>query len=222
MRFTEFLIETEEQFITDPVRIHEHIDRYRKHRMSIISNIDPLPKKKYVINSDGSVSVDSGFTLSLTYPFFINGQFPFKFKETGGVSLDTAELKSYIGMPDKINGHLYISSPRSPQSFEGFSSEITRKISVEFPNSFSFEGIHNHLKKMENGEIYLPTKYYHGLLSFLMIEGIREISIYGMYEAKRELRQAVSIINQNLKTGGDVISCKKEMIAAGLERYAKL
>ena len=223
MRFTEFLTETERpKFITDPNKIREHIDRYRNQKMTG-TNVDYFPEQSYEI-IDGIVHVDSIFNITITPEFLIDGFLPFKFKEIGNLNLNTTELKSYIGMPDKINHNLYIHGHGAPKSLEGFPAFVSKEIDINVDKKvqFSFEGIHNHLKEMNGGNIYLPKGYAYGLLGFLKVQNVSKLYSLLTKSAETRLNRALIIINKHLTGDKDLIDCKRELVSNELKEFAKL
>ena len=211
-----------EGFLTGP-DIRKHIIEYDKtvpHEQSFMRFLFP---EDYSINAGDTVSVKNNTVFTIRDEFLIDGKMPFKFLSTGSLLIDTQELRSYEGFPRIVHGSLAINAQSFPNSFEGFPEVLCGPLIVVGLEHFSLEGIHKHLKMFKpntSSLISIHTRYHKGLLSALLIENCKGINT--TMNTYNDTGKAVKIVNNHLRGERDVVSCKRELIAAGLKEFAKV
>lgn len=218
------------RFMTDEKEINKFIREYRKMSKTWNNGKSDVVFPKYEINEDGSINVPKG-TVKITRRFLEDGRFPIKFKFVESMILSVSGLRSFIGMPDEVGtkrstgpaiilrSNSISSEPCHTTSFEGFTPVLNNGLQIN-DNCISLGGIHQYVNKIRE-VVMIPHEYVGPLLGLMMIDGVREVKT-NYFWAGSTIKQALWIINQYLREGKDVISCKRELISAGLQDYAKL
>lgn len=131
-------------------------------------------------------------------------------------------LKSFIGMPSRLNCGLAIRHPASSgiKSVEGIPSDIQGDFEWNgYPEEYGMSKV---IKRI-NGDVQVPSKYK-GFLSFLTIESIQDLftNTDKFVPGGKEKLAALDIVADHLKGDKDLLDCQEELITANLKEFAKL
>ena len=234
MKIQEILSETNDhEFLTDPFEIERWIDAYKRKLDAPIpgAELGNQSFPKYTIRSDNKVDVRTG-TVTLFSQFFKHGRFPFRFGKVSNMEIYINEVTSLEGMPDELGKkgalvpyalHLLAGDPDKImlKDLKGISPVIYNPIDMSSISGVSLTNLHKYVRYIGR-TITLPNDYKGPILSLLNIDGIERLSMNRL-SASDTMIMVQDILNKALESGDrDVISCKKELIAAGLKEYAKL
>lgn len=131
------------------------------------------------------------------------------------------QLTSLEGIPSKIGGYFScISSPietidHLPEYVGGFVNLGNTQIE-------SLQDIHKKIKQM-NGALTIPKTIKSHILGVLLVKGV--MSIYLAGNAKKQVKEAVKIVDEYLKqpmSKQRMLECQTALIDAGLDEYAQL
>lgn len=128
------------------------------------------------------------------------------------------EIANYIGGPTSVGGNYHGGNNSMVTSFEGLPLHIgtsgSGNLNLSYTNLASLAGINKYVKTIAGYLDLTKTPVKAGGLGLLMIRGITEVK--SNYPAFR-------IINQFIHAGPAGIGpCRRQLIAEGLEAFAKL
>lgn len=141
--------------------------------------------------------------------------------------MNCSNFNSAKGAPRKVGEVCSFTSLDKMKTLEGIPREIGKTLKLTGTRIESFSGIHEMIDHLP--EIVMPVNYKGPILPILKINGLTKISIDKdeAYFYKHRFGRtppaikAVEILNQHLDST-DIISCKKDLISAGLSEFAKL
>ena len=141
-----------------------------------------------------------------------------------GCSFRAASLRlsSMEGFPREIDGYLDVSD-NNLTNLEGIPEKTG--MGLELFNNVqlrSLAGIGDKVRHIEKGELTLPLSINSSVLGILKIGGNFRTSLLFKPKNQTPLSMAINIIEKHRAAGGDIIACKKELIANNLKEFAKL
>ena len=152
----------------------------------------------------------------------------------GGFFVYNSFIRDLKGFPKRVTDSVDITSHEAITDFTGMDPDthIGASVSVNFKEIGSFVGISKSItylsilcpvrsmKGLETTKLFylsIENPNCGGLLSLLKCRDLRTIKV-----EHAELRAACDIILKHLKEDQDIVTCKRELIAAGLEKFAKI
>ena len=165
----------------------------------------------------------------IKYPFHTIGKSDGD-RETLGILSD---IDSFVGFPKTMYGSIRIYRSMI-SNFENISEKITGSLLFDDknPKLTTLNGISKHLKECGQN-IKLPSTITSAILGILQIKGLNPTGHNEKYEkvhvafspkshSNVNLHRAVEILNSHLNGERDIVSCKRELVSAGLQEFAKL
>ncbi len=195
----------------------------------------------YKINSDMSVDVQGYVNLNDTELQHI----PINFNHIqGDFSCDDNNLTSLFGCPKAVTGSFYCHGNKLT-TLEHGPTQVGRTYDcsnnpllsldhapsiihqalycTDLNSNISFSNVHKIFSNV--GRVQIPMKPHKGLIMWILIPQIRNISLYTQQTLTPELdktRYAINnILNKHIKTK-DILACQEELIDAGFADWAKL
>jgi hypothetical protein len=129
----------------------------------------------------------------------------------GSVHIVDSYLENFKGIPRTIDGNLEI--------YEGIHYLM------------SLQDIHkNFLKGSITGQLVIPATVQSNILGTILINGLKRVHCPFnelaqnnlLYNQEYYLNKALTIVNNNLQKGRDVLECQEQLITAELRHFAKL
>ena len=127
------------------------------------------------------------------------------------------QLETLKGAPHYVSGRF---SCRSNQlkTLEGAPQKVGGKFDFENNKLISnLFGIHKQIQLVSH-HVRIPNTVKSNILGLMLIENISSVVVGG---ARRELQQAVSIINKHLQSDRDPMLAQRELMKAGLREFAR-
>jgi hypothetical protein len=203
-----------------------------------------------VANKNGTVSFKGQTTL--TGSFMMDDEegakIPFKIQTAyKNFELKTDNLVSLCGMPDKVNGDLFLSSKKlktlehctpivgkslylDTPTLEEFNCKVQVK-NILFLRELNMTGLSNLHKYFNCGTVTLgpnvAPKITHSMLSLILIPNLITVVQWGFQQVSSanntpsKIEQVCSIIRTSIGKK-DLLDVKEELMANGLKEYAKL
>ena len=160
---------------------------------------------------------------------------------SGGFFIYNSLIRDVKGFPVHIDGSVILNSHESIEDFTGMETGThisSGSIRLKFKEIGSFEGMARNIEYITSicpirsfkglemtsvKSIDIRNPNCGGLLPLVRCRNLKEIvTSYIEGPESRRLRSAGQIVIKHKNEGGDLISCKKELIAAGFQEYAKL
>lgn len=160
-----------------------------------------------------------------------NGELIIPFRSCNAIQCRAMKLSSFKNFPLEITGRLhsafstsemYDNPEQKVHSLEGFPSRIAYGIINLSNNKFSelnYSKV-NRIIKYAESEIQIHRDYVGPILSFLMIERLRQVY---KVEPISIIKTPCKIVTKYLQGDkDDILECQEELVQAGFKEFAKL